>query len=157
MSADASAVPATAGGARRAVVFTLAAAAFFLSFFHRVAPSSLAPDLMQAFEVGGAALGALAATYFYIYTCMQIPTGVLVDTLGPRRVLTAGGIVAGVGSALFGLAPGVEAAAAGRTLVGLGVSVAFVSLLKLNALFVFGRWACWKDGEAEPLWEPEKT
>jgi cob(I)alamin adenosyltransferase len=26
-----------------------------------------------------------------------------------------------------------------------------------DALFVFGRWACWKDGEAEPLWEPEKT
>ena len=35
---------------------------------------------------------------------MQIPTGVLVDTLGPRRVLTAGGVVAGVGSILFGLA-----------------------------------------------------
>jgi cob(I)alamin adenosyltransferase len=26
-----------------------------------------------------------------------------------------------------------------------------------DALFVFGRWACWKDGEDEPLWEPEKT
>jgi cob(I)alamin adenosyltransferase len=23
-----------------------------------------------------------------------------------------------------------------------------------DALFVFGRWACWKDGEPEPLWEP---
>jgi cob(I)alamin adenosyltransferase len=26
-----------------------------------------------------------------------------------------------------------------------------------DALFVMGRWASWKDGEAEPLWEPEKT
>jgi cob(I)alamin adenosyltransferase len=26
-----------------------------------------------------------------------------------------------------------------------------------DALFVFGRWACLTDGEAEPLWEPEKT
>ncbi len=26
-----------------------------------------------------------------------------------------------------------------------------------DALFVFGRWACLKEGEAEPLWEPEKT
>ena len=26
-----------------------------------------------------------------------------------------------------------------------------------DALFVVGRWACGKDGEAEPLWEPEKT
>jgi cob(I)alamin adenosyltransferase len=26
-----------------------------------------------------------------------------------------------------------------------------------DALFVFGRWACWKDGVPEPLWEPSKT
>ena len=78
-------------------------------------------------------LGALAATYFVVYTVMQVPTGVLNDTLGPRRVLTAGCVVAGVGSIFFGLAESVLAAAAGRTLAGLGVSVAFVSMLKLNA------------------------
>ncbi|MGE5524672.1 MAG: MFS transporter [Rhodospirillaceae bacterium] len=119
--------------ALRPVVFTLGAAAFFLSFFHRVAPAALSGELTAAFEVGGAALGALAATYFYIYMCMQMPTGILVDTWGPRIVLTCGGVVAGAGSALFGLAPNVETAAAGRTLVGLGVSVAFVAFLKLNA------------------------
>jgi cob(I)alamin adenosyltransferase len=26
-----------------------------------------------------------------------------------------------------------------------------------DAFFVLGRWAAWADGEAEPLWEPEKT
>ena len=81
----------------------------------------------------GAALGALAATYFYVYTVMQLPTGVLADTLGPRRVLTAGGIIAGIGSVLFGTAESIAWAATGRTLAGLGVSVAFISLLKLNA------------------------
>lgn len=119
--------------ALRLLVFSLAAAAFFLSFFHRVAPAALSQHLMSAFDVGGAALGALAATYFYIYTCMQMPTGVLVDTWGPRRVLACGGMLAAAGSVMFGLAPDVAMAAAGRTLVGLGVSVAFVSLLKLNA------------------------
>jgi MFS family permease len=89
--------------------------------------------LTRAFEMSGAALGALAATYFYVYTLMQLPTGVLADTLGPRRVLTAGGGIAGLGAILFGLADTTAAAVAGRTLAGLGVSVAFVSLLKLNA------------------------
>jgi MFS family permease len=89
--------------------------------------------LTRAFEMSGAALGALAATYFYVYTVMQLPTGVLADTLGPRRVLTAGGIIAGLGAILFGLADTTAAAVVGRTLAGLGVSVAFVSLLKLNA------------------------
>jgi MFS family permease len=117
----------------RWVVFALGAAAFWLAFFHRVAPAAIAGELTRAFSINSAALGALAATYFYVYTLMQIPTGVLVDTLGPRRVLTAGGIVAGAGSILFGLAESYWAAAAGRTLVGLGVSVTFVAVLKISS------------------------
>jgi predicted MFS family arabinose efflux permease len=118
---------------QRWIVFALAATAFWLSFFHRVAPAALAGELTQAFAVSGATLGALAATYFYVYAVMQLPTGVLADTLGPRRVLTAGALIAGVGSILFGSADSVMTAAFGRILVGLGVSVAFISLLKLNA------------------------
>jgi len=117
----------------RWLVFGLAAAAFWLSFFHRVAPAAIAADLQQAFGIGGAMLGALAATYYVIYTVMQVPTGILNDTVGPRRVLAAGCLVAGAGSILFGTAETVAAAIIGRTLAGLGVSVAFVSMLKLNA------------------------
>ena len=114
-------------------IFGLAAAAFWLSFFHRVAPAAIAGELQSAFGIGGAMLGTLAATYYVIYTVMQVPTGVLNDTLGPRRVLTAGCLVAGLGSILFGAAETVTAAVVGRTLAGLGVSVAFVSMLKLSA------------------------
>ncbi|MCC7487727.1 MAG: MFS transporter [Burkholderiales bacterium] len=117
----------------RWAVFGLAAAAFWLAFFHRVAPAAIAVELQSAFGLGGAMLGTLAATYYVVYTVMQVPTGVLNDTLGPRRVLTAGSIIAGAGSILFGLAETAAAAIAGRTVAGLGVSVAFVSLLKLNA------------------------
>ncbi len=118
---------------RRWLVFALGSAAFSLAFFHRVAPVSIADELTRAFAVNGAALGALAATYFYVYTLMQIPTGVLVDTLGPKIVLTVGGVAAGVGSILFGLADTFWGVAFGRTLAGLGVSVAFVALLKICA------------------------
>ncbi len=117
----------------RWAVFGLAAAAFWLSFFHRVAPAAISGELQQAFGIGGAMLGALAATYYLIYTVMQVPTGVLNDTLGPRCVLTAGCLVAGLGSLLFAAAETVTVALVGRTLTGLGVSVAFVSMLKLNA------------------------
>ena len=117
----------------RWIVVGLAASAFWIAFFHRVAPGAIAGDLQTEFAVSGAALGALAATYFYVYAVMQVPTGILVDTLGPRKVLTAGGIVAGAGSLMFGLADSAGAAALGRTLAGLGVLVAFISALKLNA------------------------
>ncbi len=119
----------------RTTVLLLAIGAYLLSFFHRVAPAAIARDLAAAFETSAASLGVLAATYFYVYTVMQIPTGVLADTLGPRRILTLGGIVAGAGSILFGLAPGFDLAVIGRTLVGLGVSVAFIAMLKLIAVW----------------------
>jgi MFS family permease len=120
-------------GRLRWLVFALASGAFWLSFFHRVAPAAIAGELRDSYGMGGAMLGVLAATYYIVYMAMQVPTGVLNDTLGPRRVLTAGCFVGGAGSILFGLAESTQAAIAGRTLVGLGVSVAFVSMLRLNA------------------------
>jgi sugar phosphate permease len=80
-------------------------------------------------------LGTLAATYFYVYTLLQIPVGVLADTLGPRKLLAGGSAIAAAGSLLFALAPAWEIAAVGRTLVGVGVSVAFISILKVSAVW----------------------
>jgi sugar phosphate permease len=119
-------------GTRR-VVFGIVLASFVVSFFHRTAPAAIASELTRAFSINAAVLGTLAATYFYVYTVLQIPVGVLADTLGPRKLLAAGSIVAGIGSLLFALAPGWEAAAVGRTLVGVGVSVAFIATLKVCA------------------------
>lgn len=117
----------------RWTAFTLVSAAYVLSFFHRIAPAAIAGELRSAFGASGAALGALAATYFSAYTVMQIPTGVLVDALGPRRIVALGGVVAGAGSMVFGLATTLAIAGSGRALVGLGVSVTFIALLKLVA------------------------
>lgn len=117
----------------RWTAFIVVGFAFVLSFFHRFAPAAIASDLQATFQIHSAALGGLAATYFYVYTLMQIPTGVLADTLGPRRIVAAGGVIAGLGSLLFGLADSFNLATIGRLLVGLGVSVTFIALLKLNA------------------------
>jgi sugar phosphate permease len=112
--------------------YAILIAAYMTVYFHRMAPAVVASDLMQAFQTSGAALGSLAAMYYYIYTAMQIPAGVLADTLGSRISVTLGSLVAGGGSALFGLAESFESASMGRFLVGLGVSVVFVGLMRSN-------------------------
>lgn len=122
-------------GRRRLIALAVVVAAYVLSFFQRFAPAGIAPDLAASFSTSAASLGVLAATYFYVYTLMQVPTGILVDTLGPRRILLIGGLVAGGGSLLFGIAQSLDAALIGRTLVGLGVSVVFVSMLKFIAVW----------------------
>ncbi len=119
---------------RRALALSVVVAAYVLSFFHRFAPATIAQDLALAFSTTAASLGVLAATYFYVYTVMQIPTGILVDSVGPRRILLIGGLIASAGSFLFGFAASLDAALVGRTLVGLGVSMTFIAMLKIIAV-----------------------
>ncbi len=108
-------------------------ALFYLSgFYQRVAPAVMTDQLMAEFGIGATALGHLSAFYFYSYVGMQIPTGVLADAVGPRRLLTIGAMVASAGAFLFAAAPGLMAASLGRLLIGGSVGVAWVSLLMLS-------------------------
>ena len=120
---------------RRWLALGIVAGAYVLSFFQRFAPAGIAQDLAAAFSTSATSLGVLAASYFYVYTVMQIPTGILADTLGPRRILALGGVIGGLGSFLFGMAPSLDVALLGRTLIGLGVSVTFIAMLKLIAVW----------------------
>ena len=120
---------------RRNIALTVVLVTYVISFFQRFAPAGIAADLAASFDTTASSLGALAATYFYVYTVMQVPTGIFVDTFGPRRILLFGGLAGAIGSLLFGLAPSLQMALVGRTLIGLGVSVTFIAMLKYIALW----------------------
>ncbi len=112
-------------------VWGLGALLYLIGFYQRVAPAVITDRLMADFALGAAALGNLSAFYFYSYVAMQIPTGIIADRWGPRRLLTVGAGVAAVGTFLFAFAPNIFWANAGRLLIGASVAVAFVSMLKL--------------------------
>lgn len=114
------------------VVWGLGAAFYLSGFFQRVAPAVMTDYLMADFQIGAAALGNLSAYYFYSYVAIQIPTGILADAWGPRKLLTAGSFVATLGAFLFAAAPTILVANVGRLLIGVSVGVAWVSLLKLS-------------------------
>ena len=113
------------------VVWGAGAALFFLSFFQRVAPAVMTDRLMADFNIGAAALGNLSAFYFYSYVAMQIPTGIIADRWGPRKLLLVGSFVAALGTFLFAWAPSLLFANLGRLLLGGAGGVAFVSCVKL--------------------------
>lgn len=118
---------------RRALAFAVLAAAFMVAFFHRVAPAVFVSELMRDLEASAVDVGWLAASYFYVYTAMQIPSGILVDRVGARISVAAGSAVAAAGTWLFASAPGMAMAGGGRLLIGLGVATAFVGIMKFNA------------------------
>jgi len=121
------------------IVWGLGSLVYLAAFFQRVAPAVMTDQLMAEFSLGGAALGNLSAFYFYAYVAMQIPTGLLADRWGPRRLMVAGTAVAAAGGALFALAPGFGLAATGRLLVGASAGVGFVSMLKLSSHWIAPR------------------
>jgi MFS family permease len=115
------------------LVWGLGAAFYFAGFYHRVAPAVMTDQLMADFHIGAMALGNFTAFYFYSYFLMQVPTGILADHWGPRKLLTAGSLIAAGGTFLFASASTILAANLGRLLVGGAAGVGFVALLALAA------------------------
>ena len=121
---------------------------YLMGFFQRVAPAVMTAELMQEFNLNATALGNLSAFYFYSYVSMQIPTGILADIWGPRRLLTTGAFVATVGALLFAIAPTIFWAYLGRFLIGGAVAVAFVGSLKLAGEWFPARYFAMVSGAA---------
>lgn len=117
------------------VVWGTLALAFFIVFFHRYSTAVVSDNLARDLSLSGTQLSNLASMYFYAYALMQVPSGVLADYLGPRRTCSIGMLLAAAGSVMFATAGSLGFAYGGRLLVGLGVSVVFVSLLKTQAVW----------------------
>lgn len=118
---------------RRWLLWGLLAATFLLVNVYRLSTAVIAESLMAALSTTGAQLGTLHAMFFLVYGVMQIPTGVLVDRVGPRLTVAAGALTMNVGAAWFAVATAYGPALSGRFLIGLGGSVIFVSLLRFSA------------------------
>jgi MFS family permease len=112
-------------------VWGLGALFYLTGFYQRVAPAVITAELMRDLQISATALGHLSAFYYYAYVAMQIPTGILSDIWGPRRLLTISAFVAGIGALMFSMAPNLLWANLGRLLVGGSVGVAWVGTLKL--------------------------
>lgn len=102
------------------VVFSLG---FLVSYVFRGVNLGFAPHLTRELGLNAGDLGLLTSFYFLGFACAQLPAGILLDRYGPRRTEAAMLLVAVAGSLVFALAPGMAGLAAGRLLIGVGVSV----------------------------------
>ncbi len=118
---------------RKWVIWVTASALYVLVNFHRFAMGVISDQLMAAFAIAAVGLGGLSSLYFYLYALLQMPAGILADTWGPRRTITASAVIMAAGSFVFGVAPDLSTAYVGRFLVGVGVAAVFVNILKLLA------------------------
>ena len=102
----------------------------------RQSPSVMNAELMHHYHIGAGNFAHLVAYYYYIYAPMQLFVGLLMDKYGPKRLLTFAAFACALGSYLFVASDQLLLAEAGRFIVGLGSSFAFVGVLKLATLWL---------------------
>lgn len=115
--------------------FICAIAAFFYcyEFVLRILPGVLQTELTAAFgNISASTFGQISALYYFAYSPMQMPVGMLMDRFGPRRLLSFACLCCTIGSFMFGYSGSIALAGSGRFLVGFGSSFAFVGVLSLG-------------------------
>ncbi len=117
----------------RWVVWGVLVLSYIIVFFHRLSLGVVRQDLVDTFNISSTTFANIGSTYFYAYMVMQIPSGILADSLGARKTVTMGTFMAAIGSIIFGLAPNLPLLFFGRLLVGIGVSVVFIAILKTQS------------------------
>lgn len=120
---------------RRAAVFGLFTAAYFLSYFFRSANAVIAGDLARELYLSAGELGLLTSLFFASFAAIQLPMGVWLDRWGSRWVTPSLMFFGALGSLLFALAPSLLPLAIGRALIGIGMAGVLMGSLK-----IFSQW-----------------
>src|SRR5262245_39100443 len=71
------------------------------NYFLLVSPSVMQNELTQAFHITATQFGTLAGFYYWAYTPMQIPAGMIYDKFGVRFVLCVACLMAAAGLSIF--------------------------------------------------------
>jgi predicted MFS family arabinose efflux permease len=113
------------------MIWGIAALFYLYELVLRISPSVMTDSLVSTFGMTSTGLGILVSFYYYSYTALQLPCGVILDKLGPRNLLAISSCLCVIGSLLFAGSGQIGLAQMGRFLVGAGSACAFVSCLQI--------------------------
>ncbi len=129
----------SAAPARAWRVWGAAALVYMVAMLHRTSLSVAGLAAAERFQIGPAQLSSFIVLQIFVYAVMQIPVGLLLDRFGSRRLLAAGIALMTVGQLGFAFVQSYPLALTARALVGLGDATAFLSVLRLAAVW-FPPW-----------------
>ena len=106
-----------------------------ITYLDRVCISVAGPRIQDSLHLGPAAWGWVSGIFTFAYAAFEIPSGILGDRIGPRRVLTRIVLWWSAFTSITGLATGYYSLLVTRLLFGVGEAGAFP-----NTSIVVGRW-----------------
>lgn len=112
------------------IICIIGALFYCYEFILRIVPGILQNELIASFgNISASTFGQLAALYYFAYSPMQLPVGILMDRYGARRLLILACLCCTIGSFMFSYSSSLIIAGIGRFLVGFGSAFAFVGVL----------------------------
>ncbi len=117
-------------------VFLTFLAAYVLSQFYRSFLAVIAPELARELALDPQALGNLQAFWILGFVATLLPLGWALDTLGPRRTVSAQMLAAVAGALLFATAHSAMGLNIAMLLIGAGCGSIY-----MGAIYMFGRIA----------------
>src|SRR5882672_8262514 len=100
------------------LVWILLIFAWAANFVIRIGFSALLPSIIDEFQLSYTRAGLLASAFFYAYALMQLPSGLLGDRFGRRRILLLGLLGGSLAAGLTGLAGSFATLFLARALTG---------------------------------------
>jgi len=101
-----------------------------VNYFDRVNLSVSRDALQDAFGISAVMFGYLSSAYNWTYALLQLPSGVLLDRFGVRRVGIVSTIIWSVASFAAAISGGIGALFASRLLLGIGEAPTFPAYAK---------------------------
>ncbi len=117
--------------ARRWLVLAVCTLSFMQTHIHRVGFAPLIPIFIAELGITYTAAGTIMTAYFWTYTAVQVPIGIMTDRFGARRMMAAFMAILLGGIAVFVLSESYAQGLVGRCLVGLGAAAVWLPGLRL--------------------------
>ncbi|MFF3039304.1 MFS transporter [Arthrobacter citreus] len=105
--------------------------AYMVAVTQRTAFGVAGVEATERFSATASVLSIFTVVQLVVYAGLQIPVGMLVDRFGPRLLIAAGAVLMFAGQFQLAVAESVGAGIAGRSLVGAGDALTFISVLRL--------------------------
>ena len=116
----------------RWAIFAVLTVGYFFVYFHRISVSVVGQDIVA--DVGGS-IGFLSSVYYWTYTAMQIPSGVMADRFGARAASTVFLLIASIGSLVTCVGTEFWMIVLGKVMIAAGMAVVYVPLMKLVSVW----------------------
>ena len=113
-------------------IFVTMVIGYFFVYFQRISVSIVGTDIVE--EVGGS-VGILSTAYFWTYTLMQIPSGLLADRVGPRAASATFLLIASIGSLITFVGDQFWMMVLGKIMIAAGMAVIYIPLMKLISVW----------------------